>query len=431
MGQYIVITPYGRTLVDDADAAAARTTLGLGTAAVQSATAFDAAGAAAAAQAASQPLDGDLTAISALSGTNTIYYRSGVSTWSPIVVGSGLDFTAGTLSATGGGGVATGDSPTWTGQHTYMTGTTGQVPVIFRQTGGTPGTHEIRVGHNGTNGVVQTGAGFVLLIGEYGIQVQPGIIRSINTNLQLQDSGGGVAGTFYLDHWKFGASQDTGIGNVGPGVIKVTNGSTGGGILECLQVASGGTPTTNSTRLYAKDVAGNAEMFVKDEAGTETQISPHSPRGPASLYDTSDPLPHVVEEYNDYLGGVRYLNVSRACMLIEELLKAIEQGRTLAQIRTTLTNKGPGFIDVYRTESYTAHNARLGLTGANAKIRRNWTTDQNAKQLHYDTARAAELTAYAAWELLPVETRGPAPVVRPVADIRKPIPQWLAARGVT
>jgi hypothetical protein len=49
---------------------------------------------------AKQPLDGDLTAIAALSGTNTIYYRSAASTWSAVTVGTGLGFAAGTLSNT-------------------------------------------------------------------------------------------------------------------------------------------------------------------------------------------------------------------------------------------------------------------------------------------------------------------------------------------
>lgn len=44
-----------------------------------------------------QPLDADLTALAALSGTNTIYYRSGASTWSAVTVGSGLTFSGGTL----------------------------------------------------------------------------------------------------------------------------------------------------------------------------------------------------------------------------------------------------------------------------------------------------------------------------------------------
>ena len=55
-----------------------------------------------------QPLDGDLTALAALSGTNNIYYRSGTSTWSAVTIGSNLTFSGGTLSATGGG-VSDGD----------------------------------------------------------------------------------------------------------------------------------------------------------------------------------------------------------------------------------------------------------------------------------------------------------------------------------
>lgn len=63
-------TSFGRAFLILADAAAGRTYLGLGTAATQASTAFDAAGSAAAAQAASQPLDSDLTAIAALATTS-------------------------------------------------------------------------------------------------------------------------------------------------------------------------------------------------------------------------------------------------------------------------------------------------------------------------------------------------------------------------
>ena len=67
-------TAYGRALLALADAAAGRTALGLGTAATAATGDFDAAGAAAAAQAASQPVDSDLTAIAAL--TTTSYGRA-------------------------------------------------------------------------------------------------------------------------------------------------------------------------------------------------------------------------------------------------------------------------------------------------------------------------------------------------------------------
>jgi hypothetical protein len=46
----------------------------------------------------------DLAALEALSGTDTIYYRSGANTWTAVTIGSGLTFSGGTLSASGGGG---------------------------------------------------------------------------------------------------------------------------------------------------------------------------------------------------------------------------------------------------------------------------------------------------------------------------------------
>lgn len=54
-----------------------------------------------------QPLDADLTALAALTGTNTIYYRSAADTWSAVTIGSGLSFSGGTLAATGGSGTVT------------------------------------------------------------------------------------------------------------------------------------------------------------------------------------------------------------------------------------------------------------------------------------------------------------------------------------
>lgn len=65
----LTTTAFGRALLELADAAAGRAAFSLGTAAQNNTGDFDAAGAAAAAAAASQPLDSDLTAIAALSTT--------------------------------------------------------------------------------------------------------------------------------------------------------------------------------------------------------------------------------------------------------------------------------------------------------------------------------------------------------------------------
>jgi hypothetical protein len=54
----------------------------------------------AAAAAAYQPLDADLTAIAALTGTNVIYYRSAANTWAAVTIGANLTFSGGTLAAT-------------------------------------------------------------------------------------------------------------------------------------------------------------------------------------------------------------------------------------------------------------------------------------------------------------------------------------------
>ncbi|WP_262048665.1 hypothetical protein [Bradyrhizobium sp. Bra78] len=45
-----------------------------------------------------QAWDADLDALAALSGTNTIYYRSGSSTWAAVTIGGMLSFVAGTLN---------------------------------------------------------------------------------------------------------------------------------------------------------------------------------------------------------------------------------------------------------------------------------------------------------------------------------------------
>lgn len=52
-------------------------------------------------------LANDLAALEALTGTDTIYYRSGTSTWTAVTIGSGISFSGGTLSATGGSGTVT------------------------------------------------------------------------------------------------------------------------------------------------------------------------------------------------------------------------------------------------------------------------------------------------------------------------------------
>lgn len=72
-------TAFALTLLDDPDAATGRSTLGL---AIGSNV---------------QAYDADLDALAALSGTNTIYYRSAANTWTAVTIGADLSFSGGTL----------------------------------------------------------------------------------------------------------------------------------------------------------------------------------------------------------------------------------------------------------------------------------------------------------------------------------------------
>jgi hypothetical protein len=169
-------------------------------------------------------------------------------------------------------------------------------------------------------------------------------------------------------------------------------------------------------------VTGTAAVFVKDEAGTETQISPRALDAPASFYDAADEFPYVTKEVNHFTGKVRYINHSRQARAQHALYNS---QRTLAQIQAMPA----GERAVVVVEGFAAHNARLGLTGAAALVKLAGATEQDKLQVAYDAARADELAAYAVWESADPVRRGPAPAVRPAADIRKPKPAWRAVRG--
>lgn len=77
-----------------------------------------------------QPLDGDLTSLAAASSTNVIYYRSAANTWATVTIGSGLSFSGGALSATGGGGdVFLAANNAFTGQNSFAAATTIKAPA--------------------------------------------------------------------------------------------------------------------------------------------------------------------------------------------------------------------------------------------------------------------------------------------------------------
>ena len=178
--QIIDTTAVGRSVMTAVDAAAARTAIGAGVGDVLtggsyanpswitslawskiSTTPTTLAGygitdgiTAAAVASGYQPLDADLTALAALTGTNNIYYRSAADTWSSVTIGSGLSFTGGTLSATSSGGITSLNGLTGATQ-TFAVATTGTDFAITSS--GTAHTFSIPDASATARGLITTG----------------------------------------------------------------------------------------------------------------------------------------------------------------------------------------------------------------------------------------------------------------------------------
>jgi hypothetical protein len=152
--QIIDTTTVGRAVMTAVNAGAARTALGLGTLSTQNGTITDYLTIANAATT-YQPLDADLTALAALTGTDNIYYRSAADTWSSVTIGTGLTFTGGTLAASGGAGISSLNGLTGATQ-TFAVATTGTDFAITSS--GTAHTFAIPSASATARGLVTTGA---------------------------------------------------------------------------------------------------------------------------------------------------------------------------------------------------------------------------------------------------------------------------------
>jgi hypothetical protein len=208
-----------------------------------------------------------------------------------------------------------------------------------------------------------------------------------------------VDGTLGFSSADSALSPDTYVKRRAASVIGIEGASSAGGILEFLQATSGGTPSSNSARIYAKDVSGTAEVFVKDEAGNETQISPHNHTAPAALVDNA--FDEIGFSVNVYTGVVQYVNQQR---------------------------KAKGRPDYLYVETFAEHNARLGLEGGVALVQLDWATVQAAKVAERDAERAAWQSRKSEWESDPAKDGAPFPEAEPAVLVAKPVPAWLTAQ---
>jgi hypothetical protein len=157
-------------------------------------------------------------------------------------------------------------------------------------------------------------------------------------------------------------------------------------------VAAGGTPTSNSARIYARDVGGTAEIFVRDEAGNETQISPHNSNAPQALRDS--PFDEIGYTANYYTAIITYTNKQRQI-----------QGRRDAQL----------------VETFEEYNIRTG----ELLIQLDWAAEQAMLVAARNQEREVWTQQKAEWEARPENDGNPFPTEQPPVIIPKPQPGWL------
>lgn len=330
-----------------------------------------------------------------------------------------------------------------------------------------PTNKYVRLYHDGSNGWIEHATGILVFGTTCQFQQQVRLAagaKPADGVAYLINSNGVVVGSAK----RFGISSSTAAEDDTPDVAFTriaasvwgcTNGSTGGAQLEFPQVADVGTPSTNSARIGAEDVAGTAEMIVADEAGTETQISPHAADAPAGMYDgdaTNQIMDCVLRSVSPVVGRAEFVQVTRTARWVEQILDAVASNN-FAGLRATLLALPVSKRHCHRTETIEQYATRTNRR----KVRRPWAEVQAAHQARYDEQRAADVAAHAKWvtdrnahetaraaEIAAHDAWGkgdqkepaprvrppfatPAPTVRPAKDIRKPPTKWLQDRGVS
>jgi hypothetical protein len=146
-------------------------------------------------------------------------------------------------------------------------------------------------------------------------------------------------------------------GNVGIGAN-----TFGSNAVSVLGIKNGTAPTSSPTdmvQLYAKDDSGSSRLYVRNEAGTETVLSPHAADAPSSLYDRPPGVEEMHRSANYYLGTIVFTNVDRRNALMQKQLN----GEELPEDRTFTV-----------TETFAEYNTR---TGENLQVE-DWDANQQA-----------------------------------------------------
>ena len=148
-----------------------------------------------------------------------------------------------------------------------------------------------------------------------------------------------------------------GDGNVGIGTTSF--GTSAAGVLGIKNGTAPASSPADMVQLYAKDDAGSSRLYVRNEAGTETVLSPHAADAPSSLYDRPPGVEEMHRSANYYLGTIVFTNVDRRNSLMQKQLN----GEELPVDRTFTV-----------TETFAEYNTR---TGADLQVE-DWDANQQA-----------------------------------------------------
>lgn len=373
------ISAFGATLIDDADAAAARGTLG-------------------AAPAVSRQTFSN-AAVTVTNGVTVLVQTGAVSAARTITLPAASAYAAGTalvIQDIGTGITYTTRLNITRGGTDTLNGGTSALPAIVAPRGvfvvysdGVSDWAAPLAAH-----IPYNGNGLSLAVGQHGTGAAMAFNGAVDT-LQFFSNGGSnldlsknaismqSAQVFQWCASNAGTTADVILTRAAAGVLGKN------GAIQFAQIASLGTPGSNTVRVGAKDVSGTAEFFVLDEAGNETQLSAHSSTAPSWLYEsgTASPAEPVSYSANYYQGVVTYHH--------------------------RITGA------IYR-ETFAEHNERLELIGDRALVLLDWDEVQAGHVATREAERADWQTARDAWEAEPVETRG--------EWARREIPEVLAAK---
>ncbi len=285
-------------------------------------------------------------------------------------------------------------------------------------------TDKVSISHDNTNAYIQTDDGSIILKTDEGTNthclVEIHGKGTGNGQLRVFRNGDTLAWEINADsaysyltgyrplYFQTISNNDMLFMPDGTGNMGIKTGSFDGTATGTLAIANGTAPgggTANQSYIYARDVAASSEMHVMDEAGNETQISPHNPNVLENS-DLSEQVPFSYSSKNIYLGKEIVLDMTAVIREVERL-----SGKTFI----TVTD-----IPIRDKQDW-SENQETQRVARQKEIDR---TELERDNLGLDISR--ERDERKIQELTEKRDR----IIVPGTYIKKQPPQWLRDRGI-